>query len=299
MTAEKMAAQVDGGETDIDQLWADFKRTGEQELRNQLIIHYTQFARYVASRVMAGMPRHFEEEDLASFGIIGLIDAIDRFEPQRNLRFESYAMPRIKGAIVDELRSIDWVPRSVRNKARAVEQSHAHLERKLNRTPTSAEMAADLEMTAKEYQTILRKISFVRMATLDETFRNGQQSEHATLGDTLPDKTMSPVDELEAKESKEALAEMIEQMPEREKSVLTMYYYGGRTLAEIGELLGVTESRVCQIHTKVLRQLRAKMTDWSDAPAPKPRVTTVPRVKSAPALLTRQRQVRPVAAVAC
>jgi RNA polymerase sigma factor FliA len=245
----------------VDELWFEFKRSGSRALRNQLIIYYTPFVKYIASRVLAGLPRHFDEEDLVSYGVIGLIDAIQRFEPDRNLRFETYAIPRIRGAIIDELRSIDWVPRSVRTKARAVEQAFAHLEAKLHRSPTEAEVAAELEMSVPDFHKALRKISSVGTMALDEVLRGGDRSERSTLGETLSDRSGGPVDTFEDKESKEALVRAVEGMPDRERTVLTMYYYDGLTLTEIGDVLGVTESRVCQIHTKALRQLRWQLSD--------------------------------------
>jgi len=260
-------------ERGIDGLWSDFKETGAHELRNQLIIYYSPFVKYVASRVLAGLPRHFDEEDLISYGIIGLIDAIERFEPDRNLRFETYAIPRIKGAIIDELRSIDWVPRSVRTKARAVEQAVSQLESTLRRTPTEEEVAAELELSVGDFHKALRKISTVGVMALDEVLRGGDRTERSTLGETLPDRTGGPMDVFEAKESKEALLTAVAAMPERERTVLTMYYYDGLTLTEIGDILGVTESRVCQIHTKALRQLRSVLAERSEAaarPSPAP-----------------------------
>jgi RNA polymerase sigma factor FliA len=260
-TSRQLSTTQEPVERGIDALWVEFKRTGAQTLRNQLIIFYSPFVKYVAGRVLAGLPRHFDEEDLVSYGIIGLIDAIERFEPDRNLRFETYAIPRIKGAIIDELRSIDWVPRSVRTKARAVEQAVTHLEATLRRTPNESEVAAELEMTVGEFHKAMRKISSVGMMALDEVLRGGDRSERSTLGETLPDGGHGPVDTFEAKESKEALLRAVDGMPDREKTVLTMYYYDGLTLTEIGDVLGVTESRVCQIHTKALRQLRSKLSD--------------------------------------
>lgn len=245
----------------IDALWTEYKKTGDRHLRDQLIVHYAPVVKYVAGRVSVGLPRHVDEADLASYGIIGLIDAIERFEPLRNIKFETYAIPRIKGAIIDELRSIDWVPRSVRAKARAVEQSYSKLEATLHRTPTDAEVAADLEMTGAEFQAVLRKISFVGVVALDEVFRGSDRSDRSTLGETLPDSTAGPGDSFEVKETKEALIRAVGQMGDRERKVLTLYYYEGLTLAEIGEILGVTESRVCQIHTKAVLQLRAKLAD--------------------------------------
>ena len=182
----------ESAEGGIDTLWSEFKRTGEQTLRNQLIIYYSPFVKYVAGRVLAGLPRHFDEEDLVSYGIIGLIDAIERFEPDRNLRFETYAIPRIKGAIIDELRSIDWVPRSVRTKARAVEQAFTHLEATLRRTPNEAEVAAELEMSVGDFHKALRKISSVGMMALDEVLRGGDRSERSTLGETLAGRVVGP-----------------------------------------------------------------------------------------------------------
>ena len=255
-------------ERGVDSLWSDFKRTGARTLRNQLIIYYTPFVKYVAGRVLAGMPRHFDEDDLVSYGIIGLIDAIERFEPDRNLRFETYAVPRIKGAIIDELRAIDWVPRSVRTKARAVDHAITHLESTLGRTPTDAEVAAQLEMTPDAFNKALRKISSVSMIALDEVQRSGERSDRSTLGETLPDRAQGPLEVFEAKESKEALRVAVHRMPERERAVLMMYYYDGLTLTEIGGVLGVTESRVCQIHTKALRQLRSKLADRAERAVP-------------------------------
>ncbi len=247
-------------------LWAEYKRTGERHLRDQLIVHYAPVVKYVAGRVSVGLPRHVDESDLASYGVIGLIDAIERFDPVRNVKFETYAIPRIKGAIIDELRSIDWVPRSVRSKARAVEQSYGKLEATLHRAPTDAEVAADLGMTEGEFQTVLRKISFVGVVALDEVFHGGDRSERSTLGDTLADSAAGPVATFEVKEMKESLIRAVNQMAERERTVLSLYYYEGLTLAEIGEVLGVTESRVCQIHTKAVLQLRGKLADASDGP---------------------------------
>lgn len=270
LTSHHISARPSAAERGVDYLWSEFKRTGTRTLRNRLIIYYSPFVKYVAGRVLAGLPRHFDEEDLVSYGIIGLIDAIERFEPDRNLRFETYAIPRIKGAIIDELRAIDWVPRSVRTKARAVEHALAHLESTLRRTPTESEVAAELEMTAAEFHKALRKISSVGVMALDEVLRVGDRSERSTLGETLPDRARGPMDAFEVKESKEALADAVEGMPDRERTVLTMYYYDGLTLTEIGGVLGVTESRVCQIHTKALRQLRSKLADRSET------VRTVP-----------------------
>ncbi len=256
-----MTTDDDGGTA---RLWVEYKKSGERRLRDQLIVLYSPLVKYVAARVAVGLPQHVDGSDLVSYGIIGLIDAIDRFSPDRQVKFETYAIPRIRGAIIDELRAIDWVPRSVRAKARAVEQAYASLEATLLRTPTDAEVATELGMSEPDLQDILRQISFVGVAALDEVFMvGGDRTDRTTLGDTIPDATAGPVALFEDKESKEILAQAIMQLGERERTVLSLYYYEGLTLAEIGEILGVTESRVCQIHTKAVLQLRGRLNDRS------------------------------------
>jgi RNA polymerase sigma factor for flagellar operon FliA len=243
-------------------LWADYKQSADRAVRDQLIVLYSPLVKYVAARVAVGLPQHVDGADLVSYGIIGLIDAIDRFEPSRKVKFETYAIPRIKGAIIDELRAIDWVPRSVRSKARAVEQAYASLEGTLLRTPTDAEVAIELGISEKELQDMLRQISFVGVAALDEVLSvGGERGDRATLGDTVADAGEGPVAVFEDKESKEILTQAIKQLGDRERTVLSLYYYEGLTLAEIGEILGVTESRVCQIHTKAVLQLRARLSE--------------------------------------
>jgi RNA polymerase sigma factor for flagellar operon FliA len=251
----------------LRRLWDDYKRTGSREARDRLIVHYSPLVKFVAGRVSVGLPQNIEQADLVSYGIFGLIDAIDKFDPDRGIKFETYAINRIKGAIIDELRSIDWVPRSVRAKARAVEKAMAKLEAELHRAPTDAELAAELGMSEDELQQVFNQISFVGLVALDEML-GGERGDATTLGDTIPDKGEGPVAAFEVEEMKQLLADAINRMGEREKIVLTLYYYEGLTLAEIGEVLGVTESRVCQIHTKAVLQLRARMTEPEREPAP-------------------------------
>ncbi|MGA0239614.1 MAG: RNA polymerase sigma factor WhiG [Acidimicrobiales bacterium] len=244
---------------DIDSLWADFMATRSQTARDRLIVQYSPLVKYVAGRVGIGLPRNVEQADLASFGVFGLIDAIEKFDPERGFKFETYAIARIKGAILDELRSIDWVPRSVRSKARQLEQAMAKLEAEHSRAATDAELAEEMGITEKQLRTMLSQISFVGVAALDEMLSVGDQGEGISLGDTVADQRAGPTDAFEVEEMRQILAASINRMPEREKIVLTLYYYEGLTLAEIGRVLGVTESRVCQIHTKAVLHLRSKM----------------------------------------
>ena len=251
----------------IEKLWSEYKSSGAREARDRLIVHYSPLVKYVAGRVSVGLPQNIEQADLVSYGIFGLIDAIDKFDPDRNIKFETYAIARIKGAIIDELRSIDWVPRSVRAKARAVEKAYATLEANLLRTPTDAEVASEMGMSENELHTVFNQISFVGLVALDEMLSGGERGESTTLGETLPDRGVGPVAAFEVEEMKQILASAINRLGDREKVVLTLYYYEGLTLAEIGEVLGVTESRVCQIHTKAVLQLRSRLAATEREPA--------------------------------
>lgn len=244
----------------VDALWVRYKANGTRSDRDQLILNYSPLVKYVAGRVAVGLPQNVEQSDLVSYGIFGLIDAIEKFDPERGYKFETYAIARIRGAIIDELRAIDWVPRSVRAKARALENAYAKLESNLRRTPTDEELADELEMTDAQLQTTLSQISFVGLVALDEMLSvGGDRGESLTLGDTIADTGEGPVAAYEVEEMRHILADAINSLPEREKIVLTLYYYEGLTLAEIGQVLGVTESRVCQIHTKAVLQLRSKI----------------------------------------
>jgi RNA polymerase sigma factor for flagellar operon FliA len=247
----------------VAQLWREYKTKGTSDARERLILHYSPLVKFVAGRVAAGLPQSIEQSDLVSYGIFGLIDAIDKFDPGRGFKFETYAIARIKGAIIDELRSIDWVPRSVRAKARAVERAYSKLENELKRTPDDREVAAELGMSEPELNHVLSQVSFVGLVALDELLSasGGDRGGSSTVGDTIADRAHDPVEAFEVDEMKHLLADAINRMPDRERLVLTLYYYEGLTLAEIGAVLGVTESRVCQIHTKAILQLRSRFAD--------------------------------------
>lgn len=258
--SERAAAdRVEAERRAIARLWREYKETGRRQLRDQLIIHYSPLVKYVAGRVSVGLPHTIEQADLVSYGMFGLIDAIDKFDTERNIKFETYAITRIKGAIIDELRSIDWVPRSVRSKARSVEQAYAKLESSLLRTPTDSEVAEEMGIGEAELQQIFTQISFVGVVALDDLLAVGDRDETTTLGDTIADRRDGPMATFEVEEMKQVLAGAINRLGDREKVVLTLYYYEGLTLAEIGQVLSVTESRVCQIHTKAVLQLRARL----------------------------------------
>ena len=246
----------------LDGLWTEYKSNGTANARERLILHYSPLVKFVAGRVAAGLPQNIEQSDLVSYGIFGLIDAIDKFDPGRGFKFETYAISRIKGAIIDELRSIDWVPRSVRAKARAIERAISKLENELRRTPEDGEVATELDWTEGELSQTLSQISFVGVVALDELLGGGpERGGGATVGDTIAGGGHDPVEAFESEEMRQVLADAINRMPDRERLVLTLYYYEGLTLAEIGNVLGVTESRVCQIHTKAIFQLRSRLSE--------------------------------------
>lgn len=271
-TDEQSAPAVDSAETEADenlrllkQLWTDFKSSGAPELREQLILHYAPLVKFVAGRVGVGLPPNVEHSDLVSYGIFGLIDAIEKFDIERAIKFETYAISRIRGAIIDELRALDWIPRSVRSKARGVERATAELEAILHRSPTDAEIADHLGLTLPELNQITSQVSRVNVLALDELLSHGgDRSDKLSFGDTLNDpKAEDPVMAFEGQETKYLLARALDQLSEREKLVVTLYYYEGLTLAEIGRVLGVTESRVCQMHTKAVQQLRQRLNNAS------------------------------------
>jgi RNA polymerase sigma factor for flagellar operon FliA len=248
--------------TDTRVLWQEFKRTNDRGLRDRLILTYAPLVKYVAGRLGSGLPAHVEEGDLVSYGLLGLIGAIERYDPNLGIKFETYAIARIKGSIIDELRSMDWVPRSVRARARDIERAIADLESRLARAPTDEEIAAKLGITEEEFQDSLLEISRSSIAALDELWASpGSSGDAVALIDTIEDPTAAePQSAMAHTEVREALGEAISRLPEREKLVVTLYYYEELTLREIGEVLGVTESRVSQLHTKAILRLKARLS---------------------------------------
>ena len=246
---------------ELKDLWRRYKGDGSDKAREQLVVAYSPLVKYVAGRMSSGLPAHVEEADLISYGLLGLINAIERFDLTREIKFETYAITRIKGAIIDELRALDWVPRSVRARAREIEKVHAKLEHRLHRTPTDDEMARELKISTAEFQEALVKISTSTVVALDELWAVSDSSGDAvSLLDTLHDPDAPDPEQLLAQsEVKDRLADAIAALPEREKLVIALYYYENLTLREIGEVLGVTESRISQLHTKAVLRLKSRL----------------------------------------
>ena len=254
---------------DTQALWAAFRRTGDQAVRDRLILTYAPLVKYVAGRLGAGLPAHVDESDLVSYGLIGLIGAIERFEPAREIKFETFAISRIRGAIIDELRSLDWVPRSVRARAREIERAIGQLEAQLHRAPTDEEIAKKLDISGDELEESLDEISRSSIVALDELWTVSNTGDQVSLIDTIEDTgVVDPQRNLTDAELREAIAEAIASLPEREKIVVTLYYYEELTLREIGNVLDVTESRVSQLHTKAILRLRGHLAGGL-APSPR------------------------------
>ncbi|MFN8131368.1 MAG: RNA polymerase sigma factor WhiG [Solirubrobacteraceae bacterium] len=246
---------------ELRDLWKRYRSAGDERARERLVVAYSPLVKYVSGRMASGLPAHVDEADLISYGLVGLISAIERFEPDREIKFETYAIPRIRGAIIDELRALDWVPRSVRARAREIERANVKLEHKLQRAPTDEEMAAELEIGVDEFQESLMQISNSTIAALDELWTVSDASgDQVSLLDTLQDPDApDPARVMDQTDLKDRVADAIARLPEREKLVIALYYYENLTLREIGEVLGVTESRISQLHTKAVLRLRSRM----------------------------------------
>ena len=250
-------------EVELRELWRRYKDDGDAGARERLVVAYSPMVKFVAGRLGAGLPSHVEDADLISYGLMGLIGAIERFEPERGIKFETFAMTRIRGAIIDELRSLDWVPRSVRARAREIETAQAKLEHELQRAPSEAELAEKLGCSEEELQSSLLEIANSSVYALDELWAISDSSgDQVSLLDTIPDaEAADPQQALDSGEVKERLTEAIATLPEREQVVIALYYYENLTLREIGDVLDVTESRVSQLHTKAVMRLKTQMLE--------------------------------------
>ncbi len=248
---------------ELKDLWRRYKNDADEAARERLVLAYSPLVKYVAGRMASGLPSHVDEGDLISYGLLGLIKAVERFDPGRQIKFETFAITRIKGQIIDELRSLDWVPRSVRAKARDIERANSALEHKLQRAPTDHEMAEKLGVSLEDFHSSLVQISNSSVVALDELWTLSDSSgDQVSLLDTIQDHdAIDPVSAMSQSEIKDRLSEAIERLPDREKLVVALYYYENLTLREIGEVLGVTESRVSQLHTKAILRLKSRLED--------------------------------------
>ena len=241
-------------------VWDEYKKTKSNELRNYIVTKYAPLAKYVAGKISVGMPASVEFQDLVQWGLIGLLDAVEKFELDKNVKFKTYAITRIRGAIYDELRNLDWVPRSVRQKARDIEDAIRITEANLGRSATDEEIAECLNISPEEFRKNLFKVSCTTVLSLNDVW-GGDGDDKISLMDSLEAPvSMNPDAVVEKEEVRKIVASAIQELPEKERTVLVLYYYEDLTQKEIGKVLEVTESRVCQLHTKAILRLRSKLT---------------------------------------
>ncbi len=243
---------------EIERVWQQYKKTGEQQERNILIENYIDLVKITAGRLKSTLTAsNVEMDDLISYGIIGLMDAIEKFDINKNVKFETYAQLRIRGAMIDQLRKYDWVPRSLRQKSKDIDQAYRSLESRLGRSPSDHEMASELGIDVDEYQDLLGQISALSMVSLEEMLDNRMESKIAA-----GDKSGSgqPEKHAEIKEMKRILHSSIDSLPYREKLIISLYYYDELTYKEIGRIIGVSESRVSQLHSKAVMKLKHNLS---------------------------------------
>ncbi len=248
------------GNMDEGALWREYRATKKQDIRSYLVEKYSPLVKHVAGRVAIGMPQNVEFDDLVSYGVFGLLDAIEKFDPEREIKFKTYAMTRIRGSIFDESRSVDWIPRSIRQKAKQLEQVIGMLENKEGKTVEDEDIAKELGLSVDEYASLLTKLSGTSLVSLNDIWFLGDENDEVSFMETLESPAnMNPDVIIEKEEIKNIIVEAIKTLPEKEKKVIVLYYYEDLTLKEIGEVLEVTESRISQLHTKAVMRLRSKL----------------------------------------
>jgi len=239
--------------------WKVFQNTRDVELRNQILLNYVHLLKHIVARMMPSYRNYVEYDDLFSYGLLGLMDAIEKFDPRKGIKFETYASLRIRGSIIDEVRKLDWIPRSTRKKSKMIEEGYRQLEQQLGRPPTDEEAASHLRMTVEEFRKALDETASFHLLSFEEIIQDAvaiNRLSQSSFG--------SPEESFQEKEIKEYLALCIDQLSDREKLVITLYYFEELTLKEIGRVLEVTESRISQIHSKALLKLRMKLQKLFD-----------------------------------
>jgi RNA polymerase sigma factor for flagellar operon FliA len=237
----------------------DYRSAIDAATKDEIIIEYAPLIKYIAQKIAARLPSNVELDDLISCGVIGLMDAIDKYDPTRDNKFKTYAEFRVRGAILDELRAQDWVPRSIREKAKLVERTYAKLESQLGRPANDEEMCKELECSQEEFHDLLNKSKSVSLLNIDDSasFNRGDKKLMAGL---MEDSRMSnPFNAVSYKNVRDKIKEGIKSLPEKQRLVLSLYYYEDLNLKEIGQVLSVTESRVSQLHTQAIMKLKTKL----------------------------------------
>ncbi len=241
-------------------MWKKYKRTKSQLLREEIVKKYLYLVKYVAGRVAIGLPPNVEFNDLVSYGILGLFDAITKYDVSQGNKFETYAVSRVRGSIMDELRKLDWAPRLLRKRAREIEKKCKEIEEKNGRMATDDELAKALGISTDELNSIYSDLNSTTFLSLDEVWQNDDGNKPISRLQTIEDSLITnQFNYVHQNEVKDILATAIDELPEKEKLVIVLYYYENLTLREIGEILDVSESRVCQIHTKVVTRMRSHL----------------------------------------
>ena len=241
---------------DKEKLWDAYRQKKTQETREQLIIEYAQLVKLVAGRLSMYLGHNVEYDDLVSYGIFGLIDAIDKFDLEKNVKFETYASLRIRGAILDQIRKMDWIPRSVRQRQRKIDEAMKQIEMRTGKTASDEELAKQLGLTDEELCSWQTQLKVTHVVSLNEFEENGPEP---MIDSAHPVRFSQPEEVVEEAELKEKLAESLELLTEKERRVIELYYYEDMTLKEISKILEVSESRISQLHTKALNKMRKKM----------------------------------------
>ncbi|MFP4362338.1 MAG: RNA polymerase sigma factor WhiG [Spirochaetia bacterium] len=245
-----------------EELWKLYKETKDPKIRDAFVKQYAPLVKYVAGKVAIGMPHNVEFDDLVGFGVFGLFDAIEKYDPGKHVKFKTYAVTRIRGAIFDELRSIDWVPRSVRQKTKQIEDTVQRLQASLGRPASDKEIAKEMGVSIEDLQKTMLKISGTSILSLNDVWYTGDDNDKVSIADSIESpQSLNPDIIVEKDEIKRVIVEAINELPEKEKKVLVLYYYEDLTLKEIGQVLEVTESRISQLHTKAIMRLRTKLTN--------------------------------------
>lgn len=245
----------------LDHLWREFKENGSKIAKDKILVEYAHLVKFIANRLAINLPQSVDRNDLISSGVLGLIKAVETFDPERGFKFETYAGHKIRGAILDELRALDWVPRSVRQKSRDLQRVYSKLENQLGRIPYDDEVCKELDISMSEYEELLYEVTPTTIISLEESMpERGSDAKELRIVDSIEDPGSSnPLKELGFNEVKNILKETIMNLPEKEKLVVALYHYEELTLKEIGVVLDITESRVSQIHSKAILKLRSKL----------------------------------------
>lgn len=244
------------------EIWKQWKSDGLLSAKQSLIEHYLPLVDYVAGRLLIGLPKNVSRDDLSSYGIMGLIDAIEKFDYERGLQFETYASWRIRGAMIDGLRQGDWVPRSVREKAKKIEDAYQKLEQQYLRSVTDAEMSEYLSVTEKEFQQMLQEISITTVCSFDDPIKEEETETRLSL--MVDEKAKNPESQVNDFFLKESLAKAIDKLTEKERTVVSLFYYEELSLSEIAEVMALSPSRISQLHSKAILRLRGSLGRWKN-----------------------------------